>query len=343
MKNKMPRVFSMILAVVMIATTLFAVTGCNPANQTYYDNETDKLVFTTQEVDKVFNPFYATSATDSSVVGMTQIGMLANDENGQPAYGDEEPVVVKDLQIVTQGDYDVDQTTTYYFVLKNDVKFSNGSPLTIKDVLFNLYVYLDPAYTGSSTIYSGYGTSYYFNFTATFDGTTLVFTITKAIDSSAAGKTIEATLSGNTLTITKDYGSNIYTFENSGVLTCPELAVGGGEESETGVDGKTFNGTFNYLDWTSYESYPIDYSISFNADGTTGELVCDGFPYVIDGCNLTFTYTFDGTTVIMTITGGDLASAIGETVEATVDGNTMTVTKDFGSSEYDLEGTTATC
>ena len=45
----------------------------------------------------------------------------------------------------------------------------------------------------------------------------------------------------------------------------------------------------------------------------------------------------------MTITDGDLASAIGETVEATVDGNTMTVTKDFGSSEYDLEGTTATC
>lgn len=207
----------------------------------------------------------------------------------------------------------------------------------------DLRIVFDDGTELTGTIYSGYGTSYYFNFTATFDGTTLVFTITKAIDSSAAGKTIEATLSGNTLTITKDYGSNIYTFENSGVLTCPELAVGGGEESETGVDGKTFNGTFNYLDWTSYESYPIDYSISFNADGTTGELVCDWVPYVVDGCNLTFTYTFDGTTVIMTITDGDLASAIGETVEATVDGNTMTVTKDFGSSEYDLEGTTATC
>lgn len=207
----------------------------------------------------------------------------------------------------------------------------------------DLRIVFDDSTELTGVIYSGYGTSYYFNFTATFDGTTLVFTITKAVDSSAAGKTIEATLSGNTLTITKDYGSNIYTFENSGVLTCPELAVGGGEESETGVDGKTFNGTFNYLDWTSYESYPIDYSISFNADGTTGELVCDWVPYVIDGCNLTFTYTFDGTTVIMTITDGDLASAIGETVEATVDGNTMTVTKDFGSSEYDLEGTTATC
>jgi hypothetical protein len=44
--------------------------------------------------------------------------------------------------------------TVYRFVLKNNLKFSNGSPLTMKDVLFNLYVYLDPAYYGSSTIYS---------------------------------------------------------------------------------------------------------------------------------------------------------------------------------------------
>lgn len=85
---------------------------------------------------------------------MTQIGMLGNDKNGNITYGDSEGVVTKDLQIVTEGTEDKDQTTTYYFVLKNNVKFSNGSALTIKDVLFNLYVYLDPAYTGSSTIYS---------------------------------------------------------------------------------------------------------------------------------------------------------------------------------------------
>ncbi|MBQ8684917.1 MAG: hypothetical protein IJ514_01950, partial [Clostridia bacterium] len=34
------------------------------------------------------------------------------------------------------------------------IKFSDGVDLTIKDVLFNLYVYLDPMYMGSSTIYS---------------------------------------------------------------------------------------------------------------------------------------------------------------------------------------------
>lgn len=80
--------------------------------------------------------------------------MLGNDKNGKITYGDSEGVVTKDLQIITEGTENKDQTTTYYFVLKNNVKFSNGSALTIKDVLFNLYVYLDPAYTGSSTIYS---------------------------------------------------------------------------------------------------------------------------------------------------------------------------------------------
>ncbi|MBQ8323248.1 MAG: hypothetical protein IJX91_04710 [Clostridia bacterium] len=141
-------------ATVFSAASLGACKDDGNDNAVYFDNESDPLVFSSQEVDKVFNPFFSTTAADSNVVGLTQIGMLTNDKDGNPVYGDDEAVVTKDLEIVTKGTEDVDQTTTYYFVLKNDVKFSNGSLLTIKDVLFNLYVYLDPAYTGSSTIYS---------------------------------------------------------------------------------------------------------------------------------------------------------------------------------------------
>lgn len=32
--------------------------------------------------------------------------------------------------------------------------FSDGTPLTIRDVLFNLYMYLDPVFSGSATLYS---------------------------------------------------------------------------------------------------------------------------------------------------------------------------------------------
>lgn len=149
--SKLVRYFALLVAALCVITLI----GCkeNEENKKYYNNETDKLVFSTQEVDKVFNPFFATTGPDNSVVGLTQLGMLGNDKKGNYTYGDNEACVVKDLQIVTEGEGD-NKKTTYYFVLKNQIKFSNGSPLTIKDVLFNLYVYLDPLYTGSSTIYS---------------------------------------------------------------------------------------------------------------------------------------------------------------------------------------------
>lgn len=157
-KKLFVKMIGLLLVCSVIVSCLTVFVGCKDTTGTtngkVYDNENDPLVFSTQEVDKVFNPFFSTTATDSNVVGMTQIGLLGNDEYGQPTYGEDEAVIALDYEIVTTGTPDVDQTTTYKFVLKNNVRFSNGSYMTIKDVLFNLYVYLDPAYTGSSTIYS---------------------------------------------------------------------------------------------------------------------------------------------------------------------------------------------
>jgi peptide/nickel transport system substrate-binding protein len=117
----------------------------------------------TDNLDGLFNPFYSTSASDGTIVSMTQIGMLTSgiDENGNAkvAYGPDEAVVTLDYA----SSYDSQEqsenpnktgVTTYTFVIKNGLKYSDGAPLTIEDVLFNLYVYLDPVYTGSSTMYS---------------------------------------------------------------------------------------------------------------------------------------------------------------------------------------------
>ncbi len=152
--NKTKQFFSFALVIVMIMSSLSLFVACNndSKNQTVYSNENDPLVFSIQAVDKVFSPFFSTTGPDNSVVGMTQLSMLSNDENGKVTYGDDEAVITKDLQIVSDGTED--GFTTYYFVLKNNIRFSDGVYLTIKDVLFNYYVYLDPAYTGSSTIYS---------------------------------------------------------------------------------------------------------------------------------------------------------------------------------------------
>ncbi|MBR2321945.1 MAG: hypothetical protein IKA57_07380 [Clostridia bacterium] len=131
-----------------------------------YDTETRAMVFATDALDGNFNPFFATSATDTNIAAMTQVGMLTTDAKGNPKCGMDVPTVVREYkQTMKDGNGDVTQngeaaskenggTTEYEFIIKNGMKFSDGQDLTIRDVLFNLYVYLDPYYMGSATIYS---------------------------------------------------------------------------------------------------------------------------------------------------------------------------------------------
>ena len=140
------KILCLVLCLAMCVGLVPNLTGCG-------GNSADAFVVMTDALDGLFNPFYSTSAPDGTIVSMTQIGMLASKfENGevQVAYGDNEAVVTKDYEIVENDD----GTFSYYFVLKNGIKFSDGHPLTMEDVLFNYYVYLDPVYTGSNTLYS---------------------------------------------------------------------------------------------------------------------------------------------------------------------------------------------
>lgn len=139
------------LIAAMAATCGVSLVACTTEQK--ISNESTRLVLATQELDGVFNPFYSTSATDSNIVGMTQISMLGSDKNGKVAYGNDEAVIVLDYaeKATTVNGKDA---TTYQFVLKNNVRFSDNTPLTMKDVLFNFYEYLDPLYYGSATLYS---------------------------------------------------------------------------------------------------------------------------------------------------------------------------------------------
>ncbi len=141
----MKKIICLILCLAMCLGMSSVLTGCGGSK--------DAFVIMTEQLDGLFNPFYYTAAADGTIVAMTQIGMLGSKYvNGEVevAYGDDEAVVVKDYEIVENDD----DTTTYTFVLKNGIKFSDGHPLTMEDVLFNYYVYLDPVYTGSNTLYS---------------------------------------------------------------------------------------------------------------------------------------------------------------------------------------------
>ena len=140
------KILSIVLAIAMCLSMMAMLSGCG-------GGKADAFVIMTEQLDGLFNPFFSTSANDGTIVGMTQIGMLGSDYvNGevQVAYGENHAVVTKDYDVVENDD----GTVTYTFVLKNGILFSDGHPLTMEDVLFNYYVYLDPVYTGSNTLYS---------------------------------------------------------------------------------------------------------------------------------------------------------------------------------------------
>ncbi len=140
------KILSLLLCVAMLAGMAVSFTGCG-------GSKADAFVVMTEQLDGLFNPFFYTSAPDGTIVAMTQIGMLGStykDGKVEVAYGDDEAVVVKDYEIVENDD----ETVTYNFVIKNGIKYSDGEPLTMEDILFNYYVYLDPVYTGSNTLYS---------------------------------------------------------------------------------------------------------------------------------------------------------------------------------------------
>ena len=151
------RILALLLCVTMCLSmvALFSSCGGNGGLTGGKTEKPDAFVIMSEDFDGNFNPFFSTTAADGTIVSMTQIGMLGSeyvDGAIMVTYGEDHATVTKDFEI---SEYDeVNDQTVYTFVIKNGIKFSDGQPLTMEDVLFNLYVYLDPAYTGSATIYS---------------------------------------------------------------------------------------------------------------------------------------------------------------------------------------------
>ena len=109
-----------------------------------------------------FSPFFASSASDQDVIDLTQLGLLGADRKGEMILngieGETREYNGTDYTyygtsdcVVTEND---DGTVTYDIKLRNDLKFSDGEPVTIDDVIFSMYVFLDPTYDGSVTMYS---------------------------------------------------------------------------------------------------------------------------------------------------------------------------------------------
>lgn len=115
------------------------------------NNATKPLVVSVSTLDGKFSPFFYTSGYDWDVTEKTQIGLLFYNKDGAPEAGINVPSLAYDYKQEVSADK---STSTYTFILKNGITFSDGKPVTAKDVLFSIYVLCDPLYDGISTYYT---------------------------------------------------------------------------------------------------------------------------------------------------------------------------------------------
>ncbi|MBQ7834768.1 MAG: ABC transporter substrate-binding protein [Ruminiclostridium sp.] len=141
-----------------VITTLAALAS---EDETIAKEEPKPLTVALSEYGTVCSPFYQNGDCNSFLNELTGVKLLASDRNGRIVYNG-----IKGEMRVYNGRYytytgisDVTETyneeadeTVYDIALRNDVKFSDGEILDADDLIFTLYVLLDPSFANISDI-----------------------------------------------------------------------------------------------------------------------------------------------------------------------------------------------
>ncbi len=125
MKSK-SRVLTAVLAVGLLA--LAVLTGCGKSSGTEKATLSVALAGDIVSLD----PAFAYDYTTNPVVNQITEGLLAYDADSKVM-----PKLAKSWK--------ADNPTTYVYEIRSDVKFSDGTPMTMEDVLFSLNRVMDPA------------------------------------------------------------------------------------------------------------------------------------------------------------------------------------------------------
>lgn len=149
-----------LLSIVLALSMLLGMTSVALAEET---REANTLVVGYLPFSEKFSPFFADTSYDQDVVSMVAGGLMTTDRLGGIVYNaiEGETIAyngtdytyngVADISVVNDKEAD---KTTYTIKLKEGVLFSDGVELTADDLIFSMYVYLDPAYAGSTTLNS---------------------------------------------------------------------------------------------------------------------------------------------------------------------------------------------
>ena len=164
MKTRISKWLRIFVVSVLSATFALVAASCGGGTDNG-EKKNDTLVVAYANFSNKFSPYFATTAYDVDVYTLTQVSLLAGDRGGNVVYkgieGETIPYNGTDYTYYGLGDLTVTQNndgSVYYDVTirsgDKQVYFSDGKPLTIKDVVFSMYAYSDVDYDGSTTFYS---------------------------------------------------------------------------------------------------------------------------------------------------------------------------------------------
>lgn len=173
----MSKTLNKVLALVLALAMAFALVACQtttptteptdaattePATEPATEEKPSTLVVGYSPFSEKFSPFFSKTAYDQDAYTMTQVALIGNDRAGNLILKGIEGETVdyngKDYFYDGIADTDIvqndDGTVDYNIKIRDDIVFSDGTPMTIDDVIFNMYVLSDPTYDGSSTFYA---------------------------------------------------------------------------------------------------------------------------------------------------------------------------------------------
>ena len=151
--TQMKKVIAILLCFAMMAALL---AGCGAKG-----NE-KPLVAGYSNFSSKFSPFFSETAYDQDVWALTSVNLLDIDRLGaiveKGKTGETRSFNGHDYTYYGPADLTItpnaDGSVYYDFDLRNDIKFSDGKPLTADDVIFSMYVLCDPTYDGNSTLFA---------------------------------------------------------------------------------------------------------------------------------------------------------------------------------------------
>ena len=168
--KKRNRFIASLLAVAMTASLLASCGGSSSGKKEDQSGkqsadaskDSGAMVFASDEFNAKFSPFFAETVSDTTVSDLVNVSLLNLDRTGsiitKGIEGEKKEYNGKECTYHGISDLDIkensDGTVFYDFKLKDGLKFSDGEPFTIDDVIFTMYVLADPTYDGNVTFFT---------------------------------------------------------------------------------------------------------------------------------------------------------------------------------------------